>query len=104
MFSSILWIEWHVDVRTEPVNVQGRRGDTLTPQSLERPKPPVAIILGDTDPVAPPATNGLVGAKLIPHAELSLPPAVGYYDRPGVRAPAATIDATATLFVRTPGH
>ena len=43
-------------------------------------KVPVAIILGDADPVAPPDTNGLVAAKAIPHAELKVLPGVGHYD------------------------
>jgi predicted dienelactone hydrolase len=43
-------------------------------------KVPVAIILGDADPVAPPETNGLVAAKAIPHAELKVLPGVGHYD------------------------
>ena len=41
---------------------------------------PVAIVLGDADTVAPPTTNGLVAAKLIPGAELEQFPGVGHYD------------------------
>jgi predicted dienelactone hydrolase len=52
----------------------------LPPQALARMKAPVAIILGDADPVAPPETNGLVAAKAIPHAELKVLPGVGHYD------------------------
>ena len=52
----------------------------LPPEGLARIRPPVAIILGDADPVAPPATNGLVAAKAIPNAELKLLPGVGHYD------------------------
>jgi predicted dienelactone hydrolase len=52
----------------------------LPPESLARIKVPVAIILGDADPVAPPETNGLVAAKAIPHAELKVLPGVGHYD------------------------
>jgi predicted dienelactone hydrolase len=52
----------------------------LPPEGLARMKVPVAIILGDADPVAPPDTNGLVAAKAIPHAELKVLPGVGHYD------------------------
>ena len=52
----------------------------MTPASLAAIKVPVAIILGDADEVAPPATNGLVAAKAIPHAELKSLPGVGHYD------------------------
>jgi len=52
----------------------------LPPDGLARIEAPVAIILGDADPVAPPATNGLVAAKAIPHAELKVLPGVGHYD------------------------
>jgi len=52
----------------------------LPPEKLAQMKVPVAIILGDADPVAPPATNGLVAAKAIPHAELKVLPGVGHYD------------------------
>jgi predicted dienelactone hydrolase len=52
----------------------------LPPEALARMKVPVAILLGDADPVAPPDTNGLVAAKAIPHAELKVLPGVGHYD------------------------
>jgi predicted dienelactone hydrolase len=52
----------------------------LTPASLSAIRAPVAIILGDIDPVAPPATNGLVAAHDIPGAELKVLPGVGHYD------------------------
>jgi predicted dienelactone hydrolase len=52
----------------------------FTPESLSANHIPIAIILGDADPVAPPATNGLVAAKLLPHAELKVLPGVGHYD------------------------
>ncbi|HEX4182968.1 MAG TPA: dienelactone hydrolase family protein [Caulobacteraceae bacterium] len=58
-----------------PAIVQG-----LPPDGLARIKVPVAIILGDADPVAPPETNGLAAAKAIPHAELKVLPGVGHYD------------------------
>jgi len=50
------------------------------PASLKRDQTPVAIILGDADPVAPPATNGLVAARDLPHVELKTLPDVGHYD------------------------
>jgi predicted dienelactone hydrolase len=52
----------------------------LRPESLARLSMPVAILLGDVDPVATPATNGLVAAKAIPGAELKRLPGVGHYD------------------------
>ena len=41
---------------------------SLDPESLKRMRLPVAILLGDADKVAPPATNGEVAAALIPGA------------------------------------
>jgi len=52
----------------------------LDPMSLANLRIPVHIILGDADEVAPPATNGLVAAKLIPGAELQQLADVGHYD------------------------
>jgi predicted dienelactone hydrolase len=52
----------------------------LPPEGLARMHVPVAIILGDIDPVAPPTTNGLVAARAIPHAELKVLANVGHYD------------------------
>lgn len=52
----------------------------LPPPGLAQVSVPVAIILGDADPVAPPATNGLVAARDIPGAELKVLPGVGHYD------------------------
>jgi predicted dienelactone hydrolase len=52
----------------------------LAPASLEEMHVPVEIILGDADTVAPPATNGLVAAKLIPSVSLLRLPGVGHYD------------------------
>jgi predicted dienelactone hydrolase len=60
----------------------------LPPEGLARIKVPVAIILGDADPVAPPETNGLVAAKAIPHAQLKVLPGVGHYDFLGACTPA----------------
>jgi predicted dienelactone hydrolase len=50
------------------------------PASLAAMKTPVAIILGDSDRVAPPNTNGGVAARTIPGAELRVLPSVGHYD------------------------
>jgi predicted dienelactone hydrolase len=52
----------------------------LEPASLPRMHSPVFILLGDADPVVPPATNGLVAARMIPGAELKQLPGVGHYD------------------------
>ena len=53
---------------------------SLDPESLKRMRLPVAILLGDADKVAPPATNGEVAAALIPGAKLTVLPHVGHYD------------------------
>jgi len=52
----------------------------LPPEGLAKMTTPVAIILGDIDPVAPPDTNGRVAARAIPHAQLKELPGVGHYD------------------------
>jgi predicted dienelactone hydrolase len=52
----------------------------LDPAGLERMHLPLEIILGDADPVAPPGTNGLVAARMIPNASLIRLPGVGHYD------------------------
>jgi len=59
------------------------------PASLASLRTPVAIILGDSDPVAPPNTNGGVAARAIPGAELKVLPSVGHYDFLSVCTPAA---------------
>jgi predicted dienelactone hydrolase len=48
--------------------------------SLRRIKAPVAITLGDADPVAPPKTNGEFAAKLVPGATIDILPNVRHYD------------------------
>jgi predicted dienelactone hydrolase len=53
---------------------------SLDPGSLRTMKARVAILLGDSDKVAPPATNGEVAAALIPGATLNELPHVGHYD------------------------
>jgi predicted dienelactone hydrolase len=53
---------------------------SLDPDSLKGMRPPVRILLGDADKVAPPATNGEVAAALIPGAKLTELPRVGHYD------------------------
>jgi predicted dienelactone hydrolase len=53
---------------------------SLDPESLKGLRTPVAIVLGDADKVAPPATNGEVAAALIPGAKLTVLPRVGHYD------------------------
>jgi predicted dienelactone hydrolase len=52
----------------------------LDPTSLAHTRTPVDIVLGAADTEAPPTTNGLVAAKLIPGAELQQHPGVGHYD------------------------
>ncbi len=72
----------------------------LTPDSMAKMTVPVAIILGDADPVAPPATNGLAAAKAIPGVQMKLLPGVGHYDFLGTcteAGKAATPLCTATV-------
>ncbi|THD81744.1 MAG: alpha/beta fold hydrolase [Phenylobacterium sp.] len=52
----------------------------LDPESLKAMRVPVAIILGNADPVAPPKTNGLAAAQALPHPELTELQDVGHYD------------------------
>jgi predicted dienelactone hydrolase len=52
----------------------------IDPASLAAMNTPVAIILGDIDPVAPPHTNGGAAARAIPRAQLKVLPGVGHYD------------------------
>ena len=58
-----------------PAAIQGLDFD-----SLRRIKKPVAIALGDADPIAPPKTNGEFAAKLVPGATIDILPNVGHYD------------------------
>jgi predicted dienelactone hydrolase len=59
------------------------------PASLEAMNTPVSIVLGESDPVAPPHTNGGVAARLIPQAQLKALPGVGHYDFLAACTPAA---------------
>jgi predicted dienelactone hydrolase len=54
--------------------------EALDPASLPRIAIPVSIVLGGGDPIAPPATNGKLAARLIPGAHLLVLPRVGHYD------------------------
>ncbi len=74
----------------------------MTPQSLAQISVPVAIILGDADPVAPPATNGLVAAKAIPHSELKVLAGVGHYDFLADCTPAALAVVPVCADIRVP--
>jgi len=58
-----------------PAAIQGMDVDSL--RHINRP---VAIALGDADPIAPPKTNGEFAAKLVPGATIDLLPNVGHYD------------------------
>jgi predicted dienelactone hydrolase len=94
----------------------------LAPDSLRHLVVPTSIVLGDADTVAPPATNGLVAAALIPGAHLIQLPGVGHYDFladctdagrtvvptcrtavPQQASHAAAIDAALALFATTLG-
>jgi predicted dienelactone hydrolase len=52
----------------------------LDPGSLQAMRTPVSIILGDSDDVAPPNTNGGVAARAIAGARLKVLAGVGHYD------------------------
>jgi predicted dienelactone hydrolase len=67
-----------------PVLVQA-----FDPASLRAMSTPVAIILGEADPVAPPHLNGGVAARAIPRAQLKALPGVGHYDFLSTCSPAA---------------
>jgi len=58
-----------------PAVIQGLDAD-----SLRRIRVPVAIALGDADPIAPPTTNGELAAKLVHGATIDVLPHVGHYD------------------------
>jgi predicted dienelactone hydrolase len=50
------------------------------PASLTAMGAPVAIVVGEADPVAPPRLNGGAAARAIPRAQLKSLPGVGHYD------------------------
>ena len=79
---------------------------SLDPDSLKRLRPPVRILLGDADKVAPPATNGEVAAALIPGAKLTALPHVGHYDFLAECTPAGdvTVPVCPTEVPRTATH
>jgi predicted dienelactone hydrolase len=54
--------------------------EAITPASLRGLKTPVSILLGDADPVAPPRSNGVLAARLLPNATLKILHDVGHYD------------------------
>ncbi len=58
-----------------PAIVPALTGDGMAAMTV-----PVAILLGDADPVATPENNGLVAAKAIPEARLKVLAGVGHYD------------------------
>jgi predicted dienelactone hydrolase len=51
----------------------------IEPESLKTLNPPVWILAGDADTVAPPATNARVAADQIPGARLEMLPRAGHY-------------------------
>jgi predicted dienelactone hydrolase len=59
------------------------------PPSLAAMNTPVAIILGDADPVAPPRLNGGAATRAIPRAQLKALPGVGHYDFVSTCSPVA---------------
>ena len=79
---------------------------TFDPASLKADETPVAIILGDADPVAPPDTNGRVAARDLPHVELKELRGVGHYDFLATCTPAgvAAIPVCADKVAQDPTH
>ena len=65
------------------------------PAGLKAMSTPVAIILGEADPVAPPHTNGGAAARAIPRAQMKTLPGVGHYDFLATCSPAAMARAVA---------
>ena len=68
----------------------------LDPASMAAMNTPVAIVLGDADPIAAPHSNGGAAARAIPRAQLKALPGVGHYDflstcNPAARARAAPL-------------
>jgi predicted dienelactone hydrolase len=84
-----------------PAIIQG-----IDPASLKADATPIAIILGDADPVAPPATNGLAAARDLPHVTLKVLPGVGHYDFLATCTPAgvAATPACADKVPQDPTH
>jgi len=78
----------------------------LDPASLKADETPVAIILGDADPVAAPDTNGRLAARDLPHVELEVLPGVGHYDFLATCTPAgvAAVPACADKVAQDPTH
>jgi predicted dienelactone hydrolase len=76
------------------------------PADLAEVKTPVAIILGEEDPVAPPATNGEIVAADVPGATILKLPSVGHYDFLAECTPAgdAVVPVCPTKAPRGPTH
>jgi predicted dienelactone hydrolase len=76
------------------------------PASLKVDKIPVAIILGDADPVATPDTNGRLAARDLPHAESKELAGVGHYDFLATCTPAgvAAVPVCADKVAQDPTH
>ena len=76
------------------------------PAGLKSDQTPVAIILGDADPVAPPDTNGRVAARDLPNVEFKQLPGVGHYDFLSTCTPAgvAAIPVCADKVAQDPSH
>jgi len=79
---------------------------SFDPASLKADETPIAIILGDADPVAPPDTNGRVAARDLPHVEFKELPGVGHYDFLATCTPAgvAAVPVCADKVPQGPTH
>jgi len=82
-----------------PAVVQG-----LAPASLRHVAVPVSIILGASDDVAPPQTNGVAAARRIPGARLRIVPGVGHYNFLADCAPQANLPICARAAAQEDVH
>ncbi len=64
-------------------------GQAFTAKSFREVEIPVALVVGDHDPIAPPATNAAYFKQLYPQAELTVLPDVTHYTFLDTCAPAA---------------
>jgi pimeloyl-ACP methyl ester carboxylesterase len=81
-----------------PARIQG-----IDPESLRALRPPVTIMAGDADTVAPPATNAQAAARLIPGARLEMLPKAGHYAFLSTCTPNAAASVRVCALAEQPG-